>query len=87
MDTPKAAKMAPSSKAEMVDISSTDYTPPAGYRSTAGIYIGGEGILAVDMEAFDAAVSFTCVAGTLLPIQAKKIIKASTSASLIVALY
>lgn len=87
MDRKDTAKMAPSSKAEMVDLSSTDYTPPSGYHSTSAIYVGGQGIITVDMEAFDAAVSFTCPAGAILPVQAKKIIKASTDATVIVALY
>lgn len=81
-------KMAPSARAESVSLAS-DYTPPSGYGTTAGVYVGGAGVVKVDMEQGDSAVEFTVPAGALLPIQVSKIYSTGngTTATLVVALY
>jgi hypothetical protein len=52
-----------------------------------GIYVGGTGDV-VAVMADDTAVTFSAVpAGTVLPIQAKRVNSASTTATLMVALF
>lgn len=80
------AKMAPSGIAEAVDVSATNWTPAAG-QSTAGVYVGGAGIIKVDFESLGTAIQLTVPAGALLPIQVTKIYNADTTATLIVALF
>jgi hypothetical protein len=53
---------------------------------TDAIWIGAAGIVAAVMQN-DTVVSFTCVAGTLLPIAVKRVNLAVTTATLLVALY
>ena len=86
MDTRDAGKIRPADQAEVVDVSSTDH-PITLAGSTSAIYVGGAGVLEVNMEKGKAGVLFTCPAGTLLPIQVTKILNANTTATLIVALY
>ena len=50
------------------------------------IYVGGAGILVVVFEN-DQTTFFTCVAGSILPLKAKRINAASTTATLINILY
>jgi len=50
------------------------------------IYIGGAGIVVAVAEN-DNTTSFTCIAGELLPISAKRVNSTTTSATLMVALY
>jgi hypothetical protein len=50
------------------------------------IWVGGAGIVQAVMQN-GTVVAFTCVAGTLLPIAAIRVNAASTTATLLVALY
>lgn len=50
------------------------------------IYVGGAGIV-VAVFPTGATVAFTCVAGQILPIRAKRVNSTTTSATLMVALY
>jgi hypothetical protein len=50
------------------------------------IYVGGAGIVVAVMED-GTAVSFTCVAGQVLPVKAKRVNSTTTAATLMVALY
>jgi hypothetical protein len=50
------------------------------------IWVGGAGIAQCVMQN-DTVVAFTCVAGSLLPIAAKRVNAGSTTATLMVALY
>lgn len=52
----------------------------------SAIYVGGAGIVVAIMPN-DQAVSFTAVAGGILPIRAKRVNSAVTTATLMVALY
>jgi hypothetical protein len=53
-----------------------------------GLYIGGAGNIKVDMEGSGTAVLFSAVpAGTILPIQVRRVYSTGTTATLIVALY
>ena len=74
----------PARNAVAIDVSSTDHEMGVESR---GIFVGGGGILEVNMVETGAAIQFTCLAGTLLPIQTSKVLNANTTASLIVALY
>jgi hypothetical protein len=51
-----------------------------------GVWVGGAGI-AVVVLADDTTANFTCVAGSFLPVRAKRINSTSTTATLMVALY
>jgi len=50
------------------------------------IYVGGAGIVVVVFQD-DATAQFTCVAGQILPVKAKRVNSTSTTATLMVALY
>lgn len=50
------------------------------------IYVGGAGIVVAIMSD-GTAVSFTCVAGQILPLKAKRVNSTTTTATLMVALY
>ena len=69
---------------EVLDVSAADATFTY---ETAGIYVGGAGILKVDMAGDSAGVVFTCPAGALLPISVTKVYTSGTTATLIVALF
>jgi hypothetical protein len=74
----------PARNAVAVDVSVVDQILATESR---GIYVGTAGTLAVDMVGGGSAISFTCPAGILLPIQCSKILNTGTSATNIVALY
>ena len=50
------------------------------------IWVGGAGIVRAIMED-NTDVQFTCVAGTVLPIYAKRVMSTTTTATLMVGLY
>lgn len=50
------------------------------------IFVGGAGIVVAIMEDGNA-VQFTCVAGQVLPVRAKRVNSTTTTATLMVALY
>lgn len=50
------------------------------------IYIGGAGVVVVVFQDGTTA-SFTCVAGQILPVRAKRVNSTSTTATLMLALY
>lgn len=55
-------------------------------RLTTGIYVGGAGVAAVVFP--DASVvNFTCVAGQVLDVAARRVNSTNTTATLMVALY
>ena len=56
-----------------------------GHYPTA-IWVGGAGIVRAVMED-NTDLQFTCVAGTILPIYAKRVMSTTTSATLMVGLY
>ena len=70
-------------EAEALDVSSTD--ADLTFESQA-LFVGGAGIVKVDMAGSGTAVQFTCPAGALLPIAVNKVYNADTTATLIVAL-
>lgn len=60
---------------------------PFGDKVTCdAIYVGGAGIVAAVLRD-DSVVQFTCVAGQVLPIQAKRVNSTNTTATLLAALY
>jgi hypothetical protein len=52
----------------------------------SAIWVGGAGIVAAVFRD-DSVVQFTCVAGTVLPLQCKRVNSTNTTATLMVALY
>lgn len=50
------------------------------------IYVGGAGIVVAILQD-NSAVQFTCVAGQILPVKAKRVNSTTTTATLMVALY
>lgn len=50
------------------------------------IYVGGAGIVVVVFED-DSTAAFTCIAGQILPVKAKRVNSTTTSATLMIALY
>lgn len=55
-------------------------------RLTTAIYVGGAGVVPVVFQD-GTVVNFTCVAGQILPVRARRVNNASLTASLLVALY
>ena len=79
----------PATEFETIDISSTDHTIAGSEtRIAKGLYVGGLGDVVVKQINTDLSnVTFKAVpVGTILPIQFKVIVKASTTASLMIAL-
>lgn len=52
----------------------------------ASVFVGGAGVVVVVFED-DSTASFTCVAGEILPVRAKRVNSTNTTATLMVALY
>lgn len=52
----------------------------------SAVWVGGAGVMAAVFED-DSVVNFTCAAGTLVPIQIKRVNVTNTTATLMVALY
>ena len=50
------------------------------------IYIGGAGIVVAVLQD-DSLLSFTCIAGQILPVKAKRVNSTNTTATLMIALY
>jgi hypothetical protein len=68
-------------------ITKSDSANIAGPRLlTDAIYVGGAGVVVAVMEDGGTA-AFTCIAGQVLPIKAKRVNSTSTTATLMVALY
>jgi hypothetical protein len=55
-------------------------------RRTQGIWVGGAGIVVAVLES-GQTVNLTCVAGSLVPLKVRRVNAASTTATLLVALY
>lgn len=53
---------------------------------TSAIYVGGAGDVAVVFQD-DSVVVFTCIAGQILPVKAKRVNSTGTTATAMVALY
>jgi hypothetical protein len=53
---------------------------------THAVYVGGAGIVVAVFED-DSTANFTCVAGEILPIAIKRVNSATTTATLMLALY
>ena len=83
---PDATLIGPAPVYETINISSTDHTLSKAGGIAKGLYVGGTGdVVAQDIEGNNATFKAVPV-GTILPIQFKKIIKASTTATLMIAL-
>lgn len=66
-------------------VTKSDTTTYSGVR---GVYVGGAGDVAIKFAGNDTAVTFAGVAaGTLLPIQAERVMSTNTDATSIVVLY
>jgi hypothetical protein len=63
-----------------------NFVPVAGKTLCDAIYVGGAGIVVAVFQD-DSTVSFTCIAGQILPVNAKRVNSTTTSATLMVALY
>lgn len=67
------------------DTSDISVGPPLP-TTTDAIWVGGAGIVAVVLQN-NAVVNFTCVAGSLLPVKARRVNATATTGTLLVALY
>lgn len=76
-----AAAITPSDTVNIADAAAVTLPP-----TTDAIWVGGAGIVAAVLQS-GAAVNFTCVAGSILPIKAKRVNATNTTATLMVALY
>jgi len=56
------------------------------FQECSGIWVGGAGIVVV-VFLDDSTAQFTCVAGQYLPVRAKRVNSAVTTATLMVAMY
>jgi hypothetical protein len=63
-----------------------DIVQPGTQKVTDAVYVGGAGVV-VAVFPDDSTVSFTAVAGQILPIGVKRVNSTSTTATLMVALY
>ena len=75
----KAVAITPSDTVNFVQQGVTDLL-------TSGIYVGGAGVVAVVFQD-GSVVNFTCIAGQILPVRAKRINSTNTTGTLLVALY
>lgn len=76
----------PYKQSEAVDISAADF--PASYDNVRGIWVGGGGTLIVRLANDNVDATFTGVpAGTLLELNVRKVVKASTTATAMRLLY
>lgn len=71
-------------KSDTVDFDNNTGTPPLSFCDA--IYVGGAGIVAA-VDSNNVAVQFTCVAGQVLPVRARRVNNTNTTATLMVALY
>lgn len=53
---------------------------------TSAIYVGGAGVVPVVFQD-NSVVNFTCIAGQILPVKARRVNATNLTASLLVALY
>lgn len=74
----------PATSAEEVDISSEDHTFT---NTTRGIYVGGTGDMTVTMLDGQEVTFATIPAGTILPIRAVSVTRATTDATTMVGLW
>lgn len=74
----------PATSAEEVDISSTDHTFS---NPTRAIYVGGTGDMTVTMLDGQEVTFATIPAGTLLPIRASSVTRATTDATTMVGIW
>jgi hypothetical protein len=73
--------------AQAITKSDTVNFPNVGGRGCCdAIYVGGAGIVVVVLGD-DTTVNFTCIAGQILPISAKRVNSTTTTATLMNALY
>jgi hypothetical protein len=63
-----------------------DHAAPTEYGPMKGMWVGGAGIV-VAVFADSSTANFTCTAGTVLPIECKRVNSTTTTATLMVALY
>lgn len=75
----------PYNKGVSITKSDTDNFPDVD-GPCASIFVGGAGVVVVVFEN-DSTASFTCVAGEILPVKAKRVNSTNTTATLMVALY
>lgn len=76
----------PYARAVAITKSQTADIQPASAQLTDAIYVGGAGVMAVVLQD-DSVVEFTCIAGQILPIKAKRVNSTNTTATLMIALY
>lgn len=63
-----------------------DIIGPAGRKTTDALYVGGAGIVVAVFQD-GSTVSFTAVAGQILPLTVKRVNATTTTATLMVGLY
>lgn len=74
----RAVAIVPSNTADIPTVANEDWP--------AAIFVGGSGVVAVVCQD-TSVVNFTCVAGEILPIKARRVNSTNTTATLMVALY
>jgi len=80
------AKAVPITKSDTVNFDLTSSTTGQDVKPCDAMWVGGAGIVKAVMQD-GSLVEFTCVAGTLLPIRAIRVYSATTTATLMIALY
>lgn len=73
-------------KSDTVNFDGSVSTSGAGVKPCDAIFVGGTGVVVAVLQD-GAAVNFTCAVGEILPIRAIRVNDASTTATLMVALY
>lgn len=79
---PQYTKGVDITKSDTVDFSNQGTSD----RLCSAIYVGGAGVVAVVFQ--DSSIlNFTCVAGQILPVKARRVNSTNTTATLMIALY
>lgn len=73
-------------KSDTVNFDGTTYVAGATAIPCDAIYVGGAGIVVAVMQD-GTALQFTCIAGQVLPVRAIRVNSATTTATLMIALY
>lgn len=86
LNNPTFSRWVTIAKSDTVNFDGSVSTTGANVKPCDAIWVGGAGIVLAVMSD-GTLVAFTCVAGSLLPIRAIRVQSATTTATLMVALY
>lgn len=83
---PQYSRYVAITKSDAVDFTAAGRGAAGGSILCDAIYVGGAGVV-VAVDESGSTCSFTCIAGQILPIKARRVNSTTTTATLMVALY